>query len=126
MNEAGKKIQALSEEMKRTIDGILAPGQLERLRGIALQMAGVSALDYKEVQQDLKLSDDQVAQIKAAKDHLMTKMGKLLGESTDPKTRQSKMRELHNYEKQVMGILTSDQEALLDKMKGENIQIPAH
>ncbi len=124
MEEAGKKMEAKAEETKKAFEGVLLPKQAARLKGIALQMAGVSALIDKEVQQDLKLSDDQVAKVKAATDDLMKKFSEMRGEGTDPKTQGAMMHQLEvDFEKQTMGALTADQKASLDKMKGEKFML---
>jgi hypothetical protein len=119
IEETRKKMQAQAEETRKTIEGILLPKQLERLKGLALQMAGVSAIVDKEVQHDLKLSDDQVAKIKTASEDLRKKAGELMSEGADPMTLRPKMQQLRiDYEKQVMDVLTAEQKASLEKMKG--------
>lgn len=124
LEEINMKTQTVAQETKKTFEDILRPEQLKRLKGIALQMAGVSALSDKDVQQNLKLSGDQVAKIKVANDDLATKMGELFSKSADPQTRPSKMQMLRtDYENQVIGVLTADQKALLEKMKGAKFEI---
>jgi len=119
MDEVSKKMEAKTEETKKVFEGILLPKQLARLKGISLQMAGISALVDKEVQQDLKLSDEQVAKIKTATDDLMKKNSELRSEGADPSTLAPKMQQLRmDFEKQVTGALTADQKAALEKMKG--------
>ena len=125
MEEAGKKMQANAEETKKTIEGILLPKQLERLKGLAWQMGGVMALADKEIQQDLKLSDDQAAKIKAAGEDLRKKAEELMSEGADPTTLRPKMHQLRtDYEKQVMEVLTADQKVSLEKMKGAKFEFP--
>ena len=62
MAEIGKKMQAQMEESKKAIEEILLPHQLERIKGIALQRVGTMALSDKQIQQDLKLSEEQGCQ----------------------------------------------------------------
>jgi hypothetical protein len=126
MEEAHKKMEAQAEETKKAIEGILLPKQLERLKGIVLQVAGVSALREKEVQQDINLSDDQVTKMKAVSDDSIKKVDELFSEPADPQTIRLKMLELRkDYEKQVMSVLTADQKALLEKLKGTKLEIPS-
>ena len=125
MEEIGKKMQAQAEEMKKTIEHTLLPDQLKRLKGIALQVAGVRALDDKEVQQDLKFSDEQTAKIKSIGEDSMKKIRELFSEGGDRQTMGPKIQELRkDSEKQIMDVLSDDQKASLEKMKGDKLEIP--
>jgi len=117
------KTQAQAEETKKTIEGILQPKQLERLREIALQVVGVRAVIDKEVQKSLKLSDDQVAKIKT----IIDDSRKEIEESrSDGSFNGDKFKEMNEEcEKQLGDVLTADQKAALEKMKGEKLDIPA-
>ncbi len=124
MKEVRKRIEDLAGEMKKTFEDVLSPKQLERLRGIALQVIGVSALTIKEVQRNLALSDDQVAKIEAAGNDLDNSY-ELFSERADRQSLAVKTQELRaTYEKKVMGVLTANQKALLDKMKGTKLEFP--
>jgi len=126
IEEVSKKMEAKTEETKKVFEGILLPKQLARLKGISLQMAGISALVDKDVQQDLKLSDDQVAKIKTATDDLMKKNSEMRSEGADPSTLGPKLHQLRmDFEKQVMEALTADQKASLEKMKGAKFTFSA-
>ena len=126
MEEAGKEVQAKAEETKKTIEGVLLPKQLERLKGLAMQMAGDSAIMDKEVQQDLKLSDDQVAKIKTANEEYCEEGRRIDERRGDPKTLGPKMQQLRaDYEKQLMEVLTADQRELrLIRCKGMKFGLP--
>jgi len=127
MQEMGKKMQAQAEQMKKAIEEILLPHQLERLKGIALQVAGVQALNDKEVQQDLKLTEEQVAKIKSINEAAGKKIRALFAdEDLDRRTMGTKMQEIRkDTEKQILDVLTDEQKASLEKMKGEKLEIPA-
>ena len=123
--EATKKAEARATETKMAIEAVLDPKQRERLKGIAVQVADVGALIDKEIQGDLKLSDDQVAKIAAANENLMTQAQQLMSERPDPQTVGSKMQELRSgYQKQLLDIMTADQKAALEKLKGARVEIP--
>ena len=134
MREVGKKMQAQGEQTRKSIEEALLPHQLERLRGIALQMAGVGALNDKQLQQDLKLSEDQVAKIKSIGEESGKKMQEMFAGMRDlsPEDRQAKMAEVgkkaqemrKDSEKQLLEVLTDDQKASIEKMKGEKLVIP--
>lgn len=118
-------MQAQAEELKKTIEHTLLPNQLKRLKGIALQIADVRALTDKEVQQDLKLSDEQTAKIKSIGEDSMKKISALFSEGGDRQTVGPKIQELRkDSEKQIMDVLTDDQKASLEKMKGDKLEIP--
>jgi hypothetical protein len=124
--EMGKKMQAQMEAGKKAIEEILLPHQLERLKGIALQRAGIEAINDKQIQQDLKLSDEQVAKIKSIGEEAGKKFGALFSEGADRETIGPKMQEIgKDRAKQLTDVLTEDQRATLEKMKGEKLEIPA-
>ena len=103
-----------------------SPHQLERLKGIALQRTGIRALSFKQVQEDLKLTDDQVAKIKSINEAAGKKMRELFQAGGNPQDNFPKMQEIgKETEKQLEDVLTADQKASLEKMKGEKLDIPA-
>jgi hypothetical protein len=127
MEKVRNIVQAKAQEMKKAIKGVLLPTQLERLKEIALQAVGAMAIIDKEVQQDLELSDDQVARIKAVYEDLSMKAGELLDEGGDPQAmRQKRQQHKADFEKQLMDVLTPDQKATLEKMKGAKFTLPVY
>jgi len=124
--EMGKKMQAQTKETNKLIEAALLPDQLKRLKGLALQAAGVMALSDKDVQKQLKLSDDQVAKIKSTDEDSMKKMGELFRSGGDRDAMRKKMDEMRKEtEKKKMDVLTADQKTALEKMKGKKLEIPA-
>ncbi len=124
--ENSKKMQAIGEETKKTIETTLLPNQLARLKGIAIQQAGIRALLDKDVQKDLKLSDDQTAKIKSISDDFMKKMREAFTPGGNREDMRSKMGDLRkDYEKQLTDVLSADQKDSLEKMKGAKLDIPA-
>jgi Spy/CpxP family protein refolding chaperone len=125
--EMGKKMQAQGEKDNKIVEGILLPDQLKRLKEIAVQRAGVMALSDKDIQKQLKLSDDQVAKIKSIGEDAMKKMGELFaaGPGGDRDTMRKKMDEMRKEtEKKVVDVLTADQKTSFEKMKGKTLKIP--
>ena len=96
MEDMRKKGQAQAEANKKAIEEILLPHQLERLKGICLQRAGIAALNDKQIQQDLKMSDDQVAKLKSIGEESMKKSQELFAGMRDlsQEERQAKMAEV--------------------------------
>ncbi len=66
--EFQKKGEALADETKKAIAEILLPNQVERLDQIALQVRGTRALEAKDIQEALGLTDEQKEKIKKARD----------------------------------------------------------
>jgi hypothetical protein len=127
MEEMQKKMQPVQDEYKKALEGILLPNQLKRLKEVALQVAGTSALNDKQVQEDLKLSADQVAKIKTINDDMSKKRRDLFTQAAgDFQSIRPKMQELtQETDKQLMAVLTDAQKDSLEKMKGQKLEIPA-
>ncbi len=125
--EMQKKMQPIQEKYQKAVESILLPNQAKRLKEIALQVAGTSALSDKQVQEDLKLSSDQVEKIKTINEDMGKKIQAMLAEANgDFQSLRPKMQELRqDVEKQLTGVLTDAQKASLEKMKGEKLDIPA-
>jgi hypothetical protein len=124
MNEYANERNSAAENVKETLDATLSPEQMRRLRGLVLQMAGVSAVDDKEVQRELALTDDQVAKIRAVNVNFANHVRQMLSRSPQPKT-SNVQPELGDYAKQLTNVLTADQQALLKKLKGATLAIPS-
>ncbi len=124
MEEMGKKMQPIQEKFNKALESILLPKQAKRLKEIALQMAGVQALNDKQVQEDLKLSTEQVDKIKTINEDAGKKIRELF-EGGDFQSAFPKIREIRqDTEKQLLAVLTDAQKTALEKMKGEKLTIP--
>jgi hypothetical protein len=125
--EMQKKRQPIQEKYQKAVESILLPNQVKRLKEIALQVAGTQALSDKQVQEDLKLSSDQVDKIKTINEDMGKKIQALIAEANgDFQSIRPKMQELRpDTEKQLTGVLTDAQKASLEKMKGQKLEIPA-
>ncbi len=123
--EMGKKMQAQGEETRKAVEAVLQLNQRERLRGIAIQTLGVQALHDKEVQQDLKLEDFQIAAIRVLDERAGRKTRELFAPGSDPKTIGEKSKELRTEtDKRIMRLLSEEQIAALEKLKGAKFEIP--
>jgi methyl-accepting chemotaxis protein len=127
MDEIQKKMQPVQEKYQKAVEGILLPNQAKRLKEIALQVAGTSALSDKKVQDDLKLSAEQATKIKTINEDMGKKIQAMFAEANgDFQSLRPKMQELRqDTEKQITGVLTDEQKASLEKMKGQKLEIPA-
>ncbi len=132
--EMRKKGEAQAETTKKAIEDILLPHQLDRLKGIALQRLGVAALNDKEIQQDLKMTEEQVAKLKAINEEAAKRAQEMFAGMRDlgPEERQARFAEMgrkmqesrKETEGKLMGVLTAEQRESLERMKGEKLEIP--
>jgi Spy/CpxP family protein refolding chaperone len=135
MGEIGKKMQAQAEATKKLIEETLLPHQLDRLKGLALQRIGTGALNFKEIQEDLKMTEEQVAKLKSIGEESAKKNQEMFAGMRDlsPEERQAKFAEIgqkmqemrKQTETKLMDVLTAEQKESLEKMKGEKLEIPA-
>ena len=121
----GKKMQAQMDETTKAIEAALTPKQLERLKEIAIQRAGTAALQDKGVQTALALTDDQKEKLTKIRQDSFAKMRDLRNE-TDQAVRREKMQAMQKEtEAATLGVLTDEQKAKFEKMKGAKLDIPA-
>ena len=123
LDEYVKDWDAVTEEMKETLDATLEPEQMSRLKGLVLQMVGPGAMSYKEIQRDLALSDDQLARIKAINVDRPKALRQRLDRSRDSTTPKSRVSP-RDYREQITNVLTEDQRALFTKMQGAKFAMP--
>lgn len=64
LKERTEKMAKLSEDTKKAVEGVLDAKQAKRLSEIDYQVMGFAAFTNKEVQEKLKLSDEQKTKIK--------------------------------------------------------------
>ena len=126
MAENRKKMDSQAEEAKKTIEGILLPNQLDRLKEVALQVRGPQALADKEVQTSVGLTDDQKDKIKTIGEDTMKKVQEVFSEGLDPQEARTKMQSLEKEAQgKVMEVLTAEQKEKFEKLKGVKLEIPA-
>ena len=109
---------------------ILLPLQIERLEQISLQMRGASALADPKVAAKLSLTDDQKKKIEAAKTANMESMRAMFqggnrDQNQDREAMRAKMQQQRKEaEEKVLGVLTADQKASFEKLKGAAFTMP--
>ncbi len=114
--EIRTKMESLNADMEKQLEAVLLPHQLERLKQIQLQsqvqQRGASALTSGDVAKALNLTDDQ-----------REKLEKRAAEVQDDLQKQ--IRQLQaDARKKMLDVLTSDQRAQLDKMMGQQFDLP--
>lgn len=124
--ELEKKMQARMEETSKAIESTLQPSQSKRLLGIAIQVAGVQAFADKQLQKDLKLSEDQILEINLINENTSKEMrGLFSNRGGDREAIRTKLDEIRKAaEKEVLAELTAEQKTTLEQLKGAKIEIP--
>ncbi|MGO8749881.1 MAG: hypothetical protein ACLQNE_28380 [Thermoguttaceae bacterium] len=111
-------------DQKKVIEVILQPGQIERLKGITLQLLGAQGLQDKEVQDALQLTDEQKAKLKAIAEDTAKKVRELFAGGGDRAANLAKMPSIRKEAlDQATAILTDAQKAKFEKLKGAKVDI---
>ena len=132
MAELGNKARQQAEELRKEIEGVLVPHQVERIKQIALQVAvrtrGAASviLDDREVQEALGLSEEQRGKLKAIRESMAEKLQKLFRErgEGDQQARRDQFQSVRKEaEQQVLEVVTPEQKEKFEKMQGEKFDV---
>jgi Spy/CpxP family protein refolding chaperone len=121
-----KKMAELREQNNKKLQAILLPEQFDRLKQLELQVQGASALAEKDVADALGLGEDQKAKLTSIREEFQAKRGEMFqgGGGGDRQAMRGKMEELRKTESdQMLAVLTADQKAKFESMKGKIIDI---
>jgi len=125
--EMGNAMRAQAEQAKKDIEEVLLPHQIERLKQIAVQVRGLAALDDKEVQDALGITEEQKGKMKPVRDEMMEKFRGSMGRGGDESERKARRDKMEAARKEVEGkileILTPEQKEKFEKMKGAKLDI---
>ncbi|MBC8873962.1 MAG: Spy/CpxP family protein refolding chaperone [Planctomycetes bacterium] len=110
------------------LEEILLPPQIKRLKEIALQQRGTSALTDPEVAKELKITDAQKKKLDevstANRESMGTRMRELFQGGNREGVRE-KMQEMRKEaDGKVLGVLTAEQKKQFEGMKGEKFEMP--
>jgi hypothetical protein len=123
MQELSKKSQ---EKLDKKLAEILLPKQLERLKELQIQAEGAAALmSNQDVIKALNVTSEQQEKMRAAQQELMTKMRDAMqGGGMDPQEMQANMQKMtKELNEKLLALLTPDQAAKFEKMKGAKSDI---
>jgi Spy/CpxP family protein refolding chaperone len=127
--ERRTKMQELRKDQEEKVSSILDAKQKARVKEIELQQLGGFALADKAVAEALKLTDDQVNKIKELTDGFNKEMRDAFqaarngGDATAARDTFTKIRK--EGSEKLLAILTDEQKASFEKMKGAKIVLPA-
>jgi hypothetical protein len=123
----------LAHDAQVSIEGILVPGQLERLRQIRLQMQGAAALYRPDVMNVLGIDGRQKEALQAVAAHARQRMQEVsesleraLSRRRDPPSADRDLAELERLRReadaQALAILTPQQQARFQQMMGARFE----
>jgi Spy/CpxP family protein refolding chaperone len=123
--------KAMSEESDKAIGKAvegLKPEQKKRLHQIEVQVGGLGAFVKEDVQKSLKLSDKQVADIKALQDEVQKDVQEIMkGAGRDPEKRKEAQEKVAKLRKESLEKVTSgfsaDQKAAYKDLVGEKFEL---
>jgi Spy/CpxP family protein refolding chaperone len=121
-----EKMQELTEDAGKKLNEVLDEGQQKRLMGILVQVAGPAAIADPAIAKELNVTDDQKKKLAEVRETVGKEMRELFqnageGGREGMREKMDKLREDSN--KKLMAVLTADQQAELEKMKGEKVEI---
>ncbi len=123
-----EKMQELMASASAKINEVLDEGQQKRLMGIFIQVSGANAALDPAVAKELNITDDQKKQLNDARQKNMDAMRELFEAARDQGGGREAMREKmeklrDDANKSMMAVLTTDQQAQLEALKGEKVEI---
>jgi len=126
--EMRKQREAEATKANAKLGEILLPLQIERLEEISLQMRGTAALADPKVAAKLSLTDDQKKKLEAAQtanmESMRTQMQQLF-QGGNREGMREKMEQLRkDADGKVLAVLTADQKAAFEKLKGPAFTMP--
>lgn len=124
--QIAKNARTHAEDTSKEIERVLRPQQLARLKQMALQVHGVSALENEQIQNDLKLTEEQKKQLRALRDGVAERV-RSGGRPVSDEERKASREKLNALRKEreakVLRILTAEQRARFEEMKGPKFDL---
>jgi periplasmic protein CpxP/Spy len=121
-------VQQLAAEESTKVSAVLDADQQKRLMGILVQMNGAAAALDPAVAKELNLTNDQMKQLQELhqknRETMREARQEARGQSGDRAAMREKMQTLRSEAHQkMMAVLTTDQQAQLESLKGEKVEI---
>jgi hypothetical protein len=125
--EAFRKQAAERTKVEKTrLAEILLPNQMKRLNEIYIQQLGTRALDDADVSAELKVTDEQKASIAKIREESQAQMRELFTAAGDDReaAREKFAAARKATDEKLLAVLTADQKAKLDELKGKPFELP--
>jgi hypothetical protein len=114
----------LAREVNAKLDEVLDDAQQTRLQEVYVQVNGTGALQDESVAAALKLTDEQTKQLQEVRDASRQSFMDAGLRDLDEEARTKKIEELtKDRDEKTLAVLTDDQRAALDKLKGAELKI---
>jgi Spy/CpxP family protein refolding chaperone len=118
------KMVELSNDASKKIEESLEPEQQKRLVGILIQLNGPTAVADPGVAKELNITDDQKKTLHQIRQDARAEGEKMRDDNGSREDRQKKMQEIQDeVSKKILGALTSDQQAQLESLKGDKVEV---
>ncbi len=118
------KMVELSNDTSKKIEESLEPEQQKRLVGILIQLNGPTAVADPAVAKELNITDDQKKALRQVRLDARSEGEKLRDENGSREDRQKKIQEIQDdVSKKILAALTSDQQAQLESLKGDKVEV---
>lgn len=121
------QVEKLPDAILKALGEVLSADQYRRLKQIEMQQRGTQAFTDAKVQDELKLSEEQRANIKTISEDSRKEAGELfkgLGKGGDFKGMQEKLDAFRKEtQTKIQGVLTADQKKAWREMTGEPFKL---
>ncbi|MEM9645046.1 MAG: hypothetical protein AAF989_08625 [Planctomycetota bacterium] len=125
MQEGREKLAA---EEKDQLMEVLMPDQMDRLDQISIQRQGVSALMTPTVADELGITESQKKEFQKIQKGIADAMSEAMTKARENRDfgmmRDVMVKSREDAEKDMMGVLTSDQKKKFEELKGEHFDMP--
>lgn len=111
--------QARMAAIDKKIDAVLLPPQRTRLNEVYVQALGASALSNEAIAKELGIGPDQQEKIATVQQEAMAAMREAFQGGNFDREKAQELRA--ESEKKVMAVLSAEQQAKLEKMKGKKV-----
>jgi Spy/CpxP family protein refolding chaperone len=118
------KMMEIAKDTSNKINEVLDAGQQKRLVGIMIQVNGAAAIADPAVAKELNITDDQKKKLAEVRQGVRSELEKLRDDNGSREDRAKKVQEIQDdVNKKILAELTSDQQAQLESLKGEKIDV---
>jgi len=127
--EMRQKAELISKEVEETLELVLEPDQMKRLKQLQLQREGVFAIGRPDIAKQLGLSEEQVGKVRELIASLRpdrAKMRELFQQGRDAVRKYFAEREQRRkeVEKKILEVLTPEQRKKWEQMIGKPFEFP--
>jgi Spy/CpxP family protein refolding chaperone len=127
--EGRRKMELIAKEAEETLELVLEPHQLKRLKQLQLQREGVFAIGRPDIAKQLGLSEQQIAKVRELIESLRPdreKMREVFRQGRDAVRKYFAEREERRKEaeKQILELLTPEQRKKWEGLIGEPFEFP--